>query len=73
VTLSERISSGDISQEVVEAVYDSVAQAVFAANFHDEEARDVILEKWHEWPEEQRKARRQANAAITALLRALGE
>lgn len=61
--LSERISSGDISQEVVEAV----AQAIDRSLSFDVESSVRVGETTHE---ERMKI---AQAAITALLRALGE
>jgi len=44
------------------------AKAVFACYFAEDEPQDVILEKWHEWPEERENAARRATAALAAAL-----
>lgn len=64
MTLSERISSGDISQEVVEAV----AEAICYSRYNE-----PLMSQEYISPREREGCIRDANAAITALLRALGE
>jgi hypothetical protein len=48
-------------------IIERAARAIFSCNFALHEQQEVIDQKWFEWPEDRRKAERQARAVLSAL------